>query len=185
MTDQKRYISPTEQAKMIRASLRESLPGTKFSVRQSRGGHSITVTWTDGPTTAQVQAIVGRYAGGGFDGMQDLQYSVTRYVAGEPVLMGATYINAERRLSARFITQRLQRVCDRHDVDAASLALRGSDSVGYWLDISNPPAHPRTTWEDLRLIMRDLERYSEASPQGSRTARTVGTHADVPHYVYG
>ena len=185
MTDSKRYINPTEQAKMIRASLRESLPGVRFTVRQSRGGHSITVGWTDGPTTDQVEAIVSRFAGGGFDGMQDLEYSVTRYVAGEPVLMGATYVFCKRRLSARFITQRLQRVCDRHDVDAASLALRGSDSIGYWLDIDNPPAHPRTTWEDLRRLMRDIERYSEASPQPSRTARTVGTYADVPPYVHG
>lgn len=184
MTDAKRYISMTDQAKMIRTSLREALPGTKFSVRQSRGGVAIYVHWHDGPTVSQVNAIVQRYSGGGFDSSQDLAYGVTSYMAGEPVGFIGKYIHTTRHLSTRFIQQRLPRLAARYGVDPQSLRIVGTDPHGCWVDIANAAANPNTTWGDLRNILRDLERYSEAAPLVSATARRVGTYADVPAYVY-
>jgi len=77
-----RYISVTDTAKLIRKQLAIRFPRVKFSVVSSKyaGGASITVKWQDGPTAAQVEAITGAYAGGGFDGMIDMAYSKYAYL---------------------------------------------------------------------------------------------------------
>ena len=77
-----RYISTTDTAKLIRAQLKAKFPGVKFSVRSDiySGGSSIRVGWTDGPTGDDVEAVTSNFAGGGFDGMIDLAYSVTAYL---------------------------------------------------------------------------------------------------------
>jgi hypothetical protein len=60
-------------AKNIRIELARAFPGVKFSVKSSRFsmGDSIRINWIDGPTTAQVEAIVNRYEAGSFDGSTD------------------------------------------------------------------------------------------------------------------
>lgn len=70
---QRRWVGAAEAAKMIRAALKRSFPGVKFSVRGHRGS-SINVDWTDGPTDAQVSKVTHGFAGNRFDGMDDLQY---------------------------------------------------------------------------------------------------------------
>lgn len=62
-----------EVAKNIRADLKKAWPAVKFSVRCERGGwsSSVRVSWTDGPTVAEVDALVNRYEGGRFNGMTD------------------------------------------------------------------------------------------------------------------
>lgn len=60
-------------AKSIKAELAKAFPGIKFSVKSENysGGNSINVSWYCGPTTKQVDAIIGKYADGSFDGMTD------------------------------------------------------------------------------------------------------------------
>lgn len=84
-------------AKNIRAELRERFPQTKFGVKSKRfsGGDSITVTWTDGPTTDAVRAVVDRYRDGDFDGMTD-SYN---YRAGPKPNGSAKYVQCERDYS--------------------------------------------------------------------------------------
>lgn len=50
--------------KNIRTELKRAFPAVKFSVRYESfsGGDSYDVTWTDGPTTQQVDIIVKKYA---------------------------------------------------------------------------------------------------------------------------
>lgn len=50
-------------AKEIRASLKKEFPATKFSVKCSQfsQGSSVDTSWTDGPTTAQVDELIGMY----------------------------------------------------------------------------------------------------------------------------
>jgi hypothetical protein len=57
----------------IRKELKAAFPSVKFSVtsKSYSGGNNINIGWTDGPTTAQVKAITGKYSGGDFDGMTD------------------------------------------------------------------------------------------------------------------
>lgn len=53
----------TQVAKEIRAILKANFPKTKFSVKSSRFsmGSSVNTSWTDGPTTAQVDELIGHY----------------------------------------------------------------------------------------------------------------------------
>lgn len=71
------WIDAADVAKLVRTRLKADFPGVKFSVRTSKYsmGASITVYWTDGPTTKQVDAAVAQYGGSGFDGSIDLKYS--------------------------------------------------------------------------------------------------------------
>lgn len=73
-----RWIDAAEVAKMIRRHLKVTHPGVTFSVRTSRyaGGSSISVRWTDGPTSGAVDETVRPFSGSGFDGQIDLQYGL-------------------------------------------------------------------------------------------------------------
>jgi hypothetical protein len=77
-----RYIDTAEQAVLIRQALKKNFPGTKFSVRIDRYsmGSSVYVKWTDGPTSKNVDAVIGVYDGKRFDGMTDLSYSAEHYL---------------------------------------------------------------------------------------------------------
>lgn len=70
MTD---YISTKETAKLVRAALKSAFPGVKFSVRMSTGTASawMNVSWSDGPTTREVDAITAQFEGRKFNGMTD------------------------------------------------------------------------------------------------------------------
>lgn len=69
-------VSLTDTAKLVRMMLKRKFPEVRFGVRCSRysGGSSIDVRWTDGPRSGDVDAVVGVYAGQGFDGMTDSRY---------------------------------------------------------------------------------------------------------------
>ena len=82
MTADCRRVDTKEVAVLIRKRLRREFPGVKFSVRISRYsmGSSISVSWADGPTKAQVEKITGEYSGSRFDGMIDLKYYVRHWL---------------------------------------------------------------------------------------------------------
>ena len=71
------FVDVAETAQLVRAALRREFPKTKFSVRSSRyaGGSDVDVRYIDGPPQPLVEAVVGPYRGGGFDGSIDLAYS--------------------------------------------------------------------------------------------------------------
>jgi hypothetical protein len=58
----------------IRKELKHNFPGQKFSVRSSSfaGGDSVRVSWVDGPTVDEVEAITAKYQYGHFNGMEDI-----------------------------------------------------------------------------------------------------------------
>ena len=67
-------VIPTKDvAALLRKELRTTFPGVKFSVRCATGTASawINVTYDDGPTHQQVQAIAGRFEGRSFNGQTD------------------------------------------------------------------------------------------------------------------
>lgn len=105
----KKYLSCAETAKLVRAALKARYPLTKFSVRSKTysGGASIDVSWTDGPTDAEVEAITFLYKGANFDGMIDLKTYVTSILVDEngnpeEVRFGADFIFTQRALSPEF-----------------------------------------------------------------------------------
>ena len=103
-------ISTTDTAKMIRKEVKHYFPNVKFSVRSHSysGGSSIDVSWTDGPTTKEVDAIVKRFQGASFDGMIDLKSYHNSFVILEgstlpvEVHYGADYVFTNRDLSPEF-----------------------------------------------------------------------------------
>lgn len=107
-------------AKNMRIELKAAFPGIKFSVQSKSysGGCSITVYWTDGPTTKQVEAIIDRYSAGSFDGMDDL-YSY-EHSAWTDAFGSAKYVFATRDYSDAMIQEAITEVCNR---------LGGMDSI--------------------------------------------------------
>lgn len=67
-----------ETGDAIRRALRASFPGVKFSLRGSRGtGHGwFSLSWTDGPTSWQVDALTNGFRSSYFDGMDDSTHSI-------------------------------------------------------------------------------------------------------------
>lgn len=96
--------------KNIRKQLAAAFPGVKFAVRSSRfsGGDSISVRWTDGPTSAQVKSIVDRYRAGDFDGMTD-SYEY-RHDPWTDLFGDAKYVSTERDWSDATVAMILERV---------------------------------------------------------------------------
>lgn len=85
-------------AQAIRQDLKKAWPGVRFRVRSDSFsmGNSVDVHWTDGPTSADVNLIIGRYQYGHFDGMQDLyEYSNRR-----KDIPQAKYVSGSREMSA-------------------------------------------------------------------------------------
>ena len=76
------YISPADTAKLIRTALKRAFPRTTFSVRTRTYsmGASVDVAWQDGPAAPLVEPVTGQFAGGRFDGMIDLAYSVKHWL---------------------------------------------------------------------------------------------------------
>ncbi len=64
----------TLAAHNLRTLLKQQYPGTKFRVTTEKysGGNSMTVRWTDGPTTKAIDALADRFSGGSFNGMEDI-----------------------------------------------------------------------------------------------------------------
>lgn len=113
-TDGTQVVSYTcaETATLMRPVLKASFPGTKFSVRSDTyaGGASIRVAWTDGPTSAEVEAVAGLFSGATFDGMQDLKSyhdSVVVTADGEPMVVsyGADFVFCNRTLSEALVAK--------------------------------------------------------------------------------
>jgi len=156
-----RSISTKEAAVMLRAALKRHFPGVKFSVRYERysmGSH-INVSWTDGPTRKQVEALANGYSGSRFDASCDGRYYVdswllpngdtvtaTRNADGyhrgeliEAPVLGAELVSfhgsqpsCERTISAEFASR----------CDAAWLALTPDQQI----DLLNHVDFPR--WEE-------------------------------------
>lgn len=99
-----KFISIDDCTKMIRAALKQGFPLTKFSVRKTRStySHNIDVSWTDGPTSKQVDSILNRFESKGFDGMTDCEYSCgDRILCGVQVRVCGNYVSGSRHISNR------------------------------------------------------------------------------------
>ena len=102
-------------AKNIRIELKRAFPGVKFSVKTSKfaGGDSIRVGWIDGPTTSQVDAIIGKYTGGHFDGMTD-SYNYRTDYAWTDAFGDAKYTSADRDYSDHAIDSCIRTLFNRY-----------------------------------------------------------------------
>lgn len=106
-------------AKNIRIELKRAFPTIKFSVRSSRFsmGDSIDVSWVDGPIAAQVDEIIGCYAAGSFDGMDDsYTYASSAWT---DAFGDAKYVHCSRDSSDKAVASAARFVCARYGIDAA------------------------------------------------------------------
>jgi hypothetical protein len=77
-----RWVEMKEAAKLIRCQLRKRYPSVKFSVRcesYSMGGH-IQISWPDGPSRKEVEALTAAYSGSRFNSMDDSTYTVQSWL---------------------------------------------------------------------------------------------------------
>jgi len=104
-----KFINLQETLKLIRKALKEAFPGVRFYVKKD--GNSVRVRWVDGPGKSQVKALLGRFSGEGFDGMQDLRYSksVRDTETGERITFGTSFIFTERAFSL-IVAETLQEI---------------------------------------------------------------------------
>ena len=103
-------------AKNARIELARAFPDVKFSVKTKRfsGGTSMDVSWTDGPTSGQVEAIVDKYAAGSFYGMTDsYDYAQSAWT---DAFGDAKYVFAHRDDSIRAIESAIRSVFLRYEL---------------------------------------------------------------------
>ena len=111
-----RYISTTDTAKLIRTALASAFPGQKFSVksRSYSGGSSISVSWTDGPTHQEVEAITNQFEGASFDSSIDLKSYHDSVLNGEVVRFGANFVFCSRSVSAEAMSEMAKKFTDQY-----------------------------------------------------------------------
>lgn len=120
---ERRYISCTDTAKLVRQALKdafkENYPSVKFSVksREYSMGASIDVSWTDGPTSQVVKRIIDTFQGADFDGMQDMKISRESALNGEPVHFCADYVTPYRAHSPALVTAVTKAYCERYKLE--------------------------------------------------------------------
>lgn len=105
---------PVNAAKNIRIELKRAFPGVKFSVTTEKFsmGNSVSVSWTDGPTSKQVDKIVDKYSGGSFDGMTDCyNYSSTHWTE---AFGSAKYTHTSRHYSAALVARAIAKLVEKY-----------------------------------------------------------------------
>jgi len=82
-------------ANIIKKELKKEYKDIKFKVRSDNfsQGNSVNIFWIGGPTREKVEAIVGNYQYGHFDGMEDIY----RYSNRRDDIPQVKYISYNRR----------------------------------------------------------------------------------------
>lgn len=101
--DDGKMSSHARAAKNIRMELKAAFPGVTFKVRSRTASmmDAVDVDWTNGPTSAQVNAILNKYQDSDFDGMTDstICRNSAYGQAVEVVLSRAKYVRGQREIS--------------------------------------------------------------------------------------
>lgn len=104
----RKYINSVETAKLIRKDLKvfkADYPEVKFSVNKEG-----RIRWVDGPTTKEVQDVIGKYQGASFDGMTDLKSYITHVDEdGNEIHYGIDYLFLNRSYSVEFLNMAIER----------------------------------------------------------------------------
>lgn len=149
-------------AQNMRMELAAAFPGVKFSVRSSRfsGGDSITVKWVDGPCSAQVDEIVGKYEAGTFSGMDD-SYTYSR--SPWPLAFGsAKYLMTSREHSPAAVEAAIRRVWVKYGDELDEAGLERPSVTDYVLGRVYGRGARVIGNEDLcSLIGRELARHTK------------------------
>lgn len=154
----RKSISLTDTAKLIRETLKVEFPDVKFSVRSKSysGGSSIDIRWTDGPTSKQVATFTGMFEGASFDGMIDLKsYRSITNEDGEEIHYSVDFI-FEHRECSRELTMEVAKIAAHfYGMEVPVMNEHG------WFDYGTAPypveAH---THENLHNIISQWQQYA-------------------------
>ena len=178
------YLTCAETAKLVRAALKESFPGVKFSVKSSNyaGGASINVGYIDGPSAAQVEAVAKAFQGAYFDGMTDYKGSNYNSLDGQPVRFGADYIFVNRKFTAPVLTGVAVETCNYYGLDNEILIDGGGEYFGAYIKAVGPNANSEargfTTFDIERRIRENTSKVSLVATQESATLARVAFLGD-------
>jgi hypothetical protein len=178
------YLSCAETAKLVRAALKESFPGVKFSVKSSTyaGGASINVAYVDGPTAAQVEAVAKVFQGAYFDGMTDYKGSNYNSLDGQPVRFGSDFVFVSRRFTAPVLTGSVVETCNYYGFDNEILIDGGGEYFGAYVKAVGPNADSEargfTTFDIERRIRENASKVSLVATQESATLARVAFQGD-------
>jgi len=105
----------------IKRELAQAFPGIRFQVRSDSfsGGDSVDVRWENGPMSAEVEAITGKYQHGSFDGMQDLyEYDHSAFAEAVGTWLGsAKYVQKTREYSEAVLFTTARLLCEAQHID--------------------------------------------------------------------
>lgn len=178
------YLTCAETAKLVRAALKESFPGVKFSVKSSTyaGGASINVSYIDGPTAAQVEAVAKVFQGAYFDGMTDYKGSNYNNLDGQPVRFGADFVFVSRRFTAPILTSVVVDTCNYYGFDNEILIDSGNQYFGAFVKSVGPNADSEargfSTFDIERIIRQRAGEYSMDDVAPSATLARVAFQGD-------
>lgn len=101
-----KYPSAALGSRNLKKELAHAFPGVKFSVTSDTfsGGDSISVHWTLGPTTNEVESISDKYQEGSFNGMEDI-YETDHDNVWPELFGGAKYVHATRHFPEEMLAQ--------------------------------------------------------------------------------
>lgn len=110
---------PAIAAKNLRKLLKAKFPGVKFSVTISRfsGGNSMSVRWTDGPTSDAVSELSDLFRAGSFSGSDD-SYTYSRAPFAE-LFGSAKYISTSRDYSDTLVSKAIAELAEYYAPAAA------------------------------------------------------------------
>ena len=170
------YLSCAETAKLVRAALKESFPGVKFSVKSSvySGGASINIRYENGPSYDQVKAVVGMFEGAYFDGMTDYKGSNYGSLDGQEVRFGADYIFVNRKFTKSFLEGAVESVCKYYGL-AVPNVVEGYDGAYMANNLD---------YNTERQVMAKVSEISLCDTKASATLARVGFLGD-DGYGYG
>jgi hypothetical protein len=177
------YLSCADTAKLVRAALKETFPGVKFSVKSSvyAGGASINVAYTDGPSAGQVEAVAKAFQGAYFDGMTDYKGSNYNTLDGQAVRFGADFIFVNRKFTAPTLTGIVVQVCNYYGFDNEILIDDGNSFGAYIKAVgANADSEARgfTAYDIDRIIRDACSKYSNDDGAESATLARVAFAGD-------
>lgn len=101
--------------KNMRLLLKKQFPGVKFKVTKD-GYSSRNVSWTDGPTSKEVEAFAFLFQEGRFNGMEDIyEYSESPF---NRAFGGCQYVFTRRETSDKLVAKAIDSVWEQYGKDA-------------------------------------------------------------------
>jgi len=151
-TDRPNWSGYRLAAANIRKELKRAFPATSFSVtcKGYAGGDHVSISWVDGPTAKQVEAVTAKYEEGTFDGMADC-YDYSRDHSFTGTFGGTKYLLPQRDYTLDGIKKAW-----REAGNGASIADNWDECIGNTSTDDGQRRYIREIWAgtDLTVAMR-------------------------------